>query len=97
MSSRDRREFLKLCLAAPALVLADRAGISQESGISTPRQSGRTPASIDPYIDPLPLLKQIEPHEIRGTTDRYHIRMVEFEKQLHSQLPPTKLWGYEGQ
>jgi spore coat protein A len=23
--------------------------------------------------------------------------MVEFEKQLHSQLPPTKLWGYEGQ
>ena len=25
------------------------------------------------------------------------MRMLEFRKQLHSQLPPSKVWGYEGQ
>jgi spore coat protein A, manganese oxidase len=27
----------------------------------------------------------------------YHVRMMQFAKQLHSQLPATMLWGYEGQ
>lgn len=27
---------------------------------------------------------------------RYTARMGEFERKLHSQLPPTRLWGYEG-
>jgi spore coat protein A len=27
----------------------------------------------------------------------YRMRMLEFTQQMHSQLPPTRLWGYEGQ
>jgi len=98
MSSRDRRDFLKLCLAsAPALMLADRAEACEGFNASTGQKPFRTPASIERYVDPLPILKRLEPHGTRTHTALYRIRMMEFEKQLHSQLPPTKLWGYEGQ
>ncbi|MGA8736777.1 MAG: multicopper oxidase [Terriglobales bacterium] len=29
-------------------------------------------------------------------SSHYRVRLVEFESRLHSQLPPTRLWGYEG-
>jgi spore coat protein A, manganese oxidase len=90
LASQGRRDFLKLCLAsAPALALADRAKAF----------AGRwkTPATIERYIDPLPIPRRLSPIETRGKTLHYRVRMGEFTKQLHSQLPPTKLWGYEGQ
>jgi len=98
MNSRDRRGFLKHCLvSASALLIADRAeAIENLSNIST-QNFFRTPASIDRYIDPLPIPKRLAPHGARGNVDMYRNRMVQFEKQLHSQLPPTRLWGYEGQ
>ena len=46
---------------------------------------------IDRYIDPLPL-----PPRLVSGTQPLHIRMAEFRRKLHSQLPATKLWGYEG-
>jgi len=98
MSSRDRRDFLKLCAAAaPLLLLADRAEAFEGFNTSTEQKSWRTPESIERYVDPLPILKRLEPQRTRAHTVLYRIRMMEFEKHLHSQLPPTKLWGYEGQ
>jgi spore coat protein A len=91
LASRDRRDFLKLCLAsAPALALADRAKGFAATG-------WKTPATIDRYIDPLPIPRRLQPIETRGKTTHYRVRMGELRKQLHSQLPPTRLWGYEGQ
>jgi spore coat protein A len=98
MSSSDRREFLKLCLgSAPALILSERAIAIERVSSATQQTPLRTPASIERYIDPLPILKRQEPHEVRGNTTLYRIRMRQFEKRLHSQLPPARLWGYEGQ
>jgi spore coat protein A len=57
----------------------------------------RTPATVDRYIDPLPIPARMLPYGTRGDTTLYRVRMSEVSKQLHSQLPPTKLWGYEGQ
>lgn len=98
MGSGSRRNFLKLCLAsAPSLALT--RGLAENSGTSffDGQTSWRTPKTIDRYIDPLPIPKRLAAHAMRGGTTQYRVRMVEFSRQLHSQLPPATLWGYEGQ
>ncbi len=93
MGAGNRRDFLKLIAAsAPSLALAP----PRAWGSLAPSH-WRTPATIERYVDPLPILRPLPPIETRGKTVRYRVRMVEFEKQLHAQLPPTRLWGYEGQ
>jgi spore coat protein A len=98
MSSPDRRGFLKLCLAsAPALILSEQALAFNKPGDVAPQKPFRNPSTIDHFIDPLPRLRPLSPHGKHGQTTHYRVRMVEFSKQLHSQLPPTTLWGYNGQ
>jgi spore coat protein A, manganese oxidase len=96
MGSESRREFLKICLAsAPGLLLEGRArGGEGSQAAGTPGR--RTPRTLDRYIDPLPELVRLRPRGARGDTAAYEVRMVQFAKQLHSQLPPTRLWGYAG-
>ncbi|HWE52652.1 MAG TPA: multicopper oxidase domain-containing protein, partial [Bryobacteraceae bacterium] len=57
----------------------------------------RAPDALDRYIDPLPISRRMVPQGTRKGVTRYHVRMTEFTRQLHSQLPPTRLWGFEGQ
>jgi spore coat protein A len=95
MDLKDRREFLKLCVAsAPALAFAN--GLDAERTQSS-QPAFRTPATLERYVDPLPIPKRILPHSTRNGVSQYRVRMTEFRQQLHSQLPPTRLWGYEGQ
>ena len=94
MGSTSRRDFLRLGFGSvSALVLVGAEGRS--SAAAEPVY--RTPAMIDRYIDPLPIPEKLKPYQTGKDADFYHVRMVEFRKQLHSQLPPTRLWGYEGQ
>ncbi|MEO6909336.1 MAG: multicopper oxidase domain-containing protein, partial [Edaphobacter sp.] len=51
---------------------------------------------LDRYIDPLPRLKTLTPDESHAQRDHYRVPMTEVLQQLHSQLPPTRLWGYAG-
>lgn len=89
MGRPSRRDFLRLCLAsAPGLALARRAAAQSAAG--------RTPP-LQPFLDPLPIPSTIRPDSRRGDAQHYTVHMRLFEKRLHSQLPPTKLWGYEGQ
>lgn len=91
MGSASRRTFLKLCAAsAPALAFARGAFGGQTA--SSASASGK----LEPYIDPLPIPPRHTPHGKRGDAILYRVRMMEFERPLHSQLPPTRLWGYEG-
>lgn len=98
MAQKQRRDFLKLCAASvPALLLPyESEGRTNDPAGSFPA-TYRTPATLERYIDPLPILKQLKPHGHHKDKPQYRVRMVEFRKQLHSQLPPTRLWGYEGQ
>jgi spore coat protein A len=98
MGSTSRRNFLKFaCGSVSALVLSDgvKAGGLQSSALS--HAGYRTPQTVDRFIDPLPIPRRLKPHETRRDADLYHVRMTECRQQLHSQLPPTKLWVYEGQ
>ncbi len=99
MGLQNRRNFLKLCAASvPALALPKcrRCVTEKDSGSAAP-PAYRTPASIDRYIDPLPVPKRLMPYRTGKDKVEYRIRMMEFRQQMHSQLPPTRFWGYEGQ
>jgi spore coat protein A len=55
------------------------------------------PLILTPYLDPLPIPQPATP--VSGTiggTATYDIEIVQMQQQLHSQLPPTTLWGYDG-
>jgi spore coat protein A len=98
MDSTSRRDFLKGCLASvPALALGRGidAGARQDPAAAAPRY--RTPETLDRYIDPLPIPKRLAPYDTHKGAALYHVRMLEFARQMHSQLPPTRLWGFEGQ
>ena len=93
MGKRHRREFLKLWAASmPALFLESEAH-AQKKELTPPKTGHRTPATIERYIDPLPKLSQLSPYGHGKGEDLYRIRMMEFARPLHSQLPPTRLWG----
>jgi FtsP/CotA-like multicopper oxidase with cupredoxin domain/plastocyanin len=52
---------------------------------------------LTPFLDPLPLPGIATPVTgAPGDVAHYRIRMTEQFQQLHSQLPPTRVWGYDG-
>ena len=81
----------------PALVAADSLAAHAFPAPDKQARAYLTPALIERFIDPLPLPARLKPYDTSKGVDRYRIRMLEFSRQLHSQLPPTRLWGYEGQ
>lgn len=97
MDSRSRRTFLKLCAASLPGWALGRKLHGQEPRTVSGQPAYRTPAKLDRYIDPLPIPRKAAAVGKQNGADLYHIRMVEFRKQLHSQLPPTRLWGFDGQ
>ncbi len=98
MGSKDRRDFLKLCAASvPALLFTSAVDAGETTASSPAASQYRVPAKVDKYIDRLPVPKRMAPRGHHKDRDEYRIRMTEFRQQMHSQLPPTRLWGYEGQ
>jgi spore coat protein A len=75
MAPANRRDFLKFCLGSTsAMAFSGRAEASRR------QNSWRTPASIEKYLDPLPIPKRLAPLGRRGDTTLYRIRMMEFSK-----------------
>jgi spore coat protein A len=55
------------------------------------------PIVLEPFVDALPIPGVLQPVSgAAGGTADYVISMVQFEQQLHRDLPPTTVWGYEG-
>jgi spore coat protein A, manganese oxidase len=99
MKSTDRRTFLKLCAqSASALALPGRswAQSGQQIGALSP-SAYRTPQTLERFIDPLPIPRRLSPSEVHKGNAFYRAGMSEFHQQMHSQLPASRLWGYEGQ
>ncbi|MDR3727883.1 MAG: multicopper oxidase domain-containing protein [Terracidiphilus sp.] len=97
MTLTKRRDFLRLCIAsAPALAFAHGQSDVSTSLLAV-QPAYRKPGLLERYIDPLPVPKKLIPQSTGKDGAQYLIRILEFTQQMHSQLPPTKLWGYEGQ
>jgi spore coat protein A len=48
------------------------------------------------FVDPLPIPGRLAPVRRHKDATEYRVRMMECSHRLHSALPPTRLWGYEG-
>ena len=81
----------------PALMYEHGAIAGAHLGPADTLPQYRKPGSLDRYIDPLPIPKRHAPQRTGGTGIQYRVRILEFTRQMHSQLPATKLWGFEGQ
>lgn len=98
MDSKSRRDFLKFCAASlPALNFANNTVADEIKSHLVAQPVYRTPSLLERYLDPLPIPKRLMPETTRKDVIQYRVRMLEFKRQLHSQLAPTTLWGYEGQ
>jgi spore coat protein A len=70
-------------------------GIYQGNGTSCSETSCNI--QLTPYLDPLPIPGVAVP--VTGTsggTAFYRMTMTEQFQQLHSELPPTRVWGFNG-
>ncbi|MCA1060629.1 multicopper oxidase [Rossellomorea aquimaris] len=52
---------------------------------------------LEKFVDPLPVMETIQPISFHKGSMFYEVTMKEGHQQLHRDLPPTRIWGYNGQ
>jgi len=97
-----RRNFIEQAGAfATGLLLTETA-----SAHTPPRAPGQPmvdPNTLPPYVDPLPLLARAIPIGTRPHPEHpsqqipfYRVAMQQMSIKVHRDLPPTRLWGFNG-
>jgi spore coat protein A len=61
------------------------------------------PHSLKPYVDPLPIPSVMKSNSLRPDPEEaakkipcYHVAMEEIHQKVHRDLPPTRMWGFNG-
>ncbi|AEH39407.1 multicopper oxidase domain-containing protein [Halopiger xanaduensis] len=106
----ERTELARLSVSRRKLLLA--AGVSGVSALAgcttdnvpsdTETASATTVAAhsspdLEKWVDEVPRPGVAEPTGTKDGQPYYEIEMSEVEQELHSDLPPTTVWGYGGQ
>lgn len=52
---------------------------------------------LEKFVDRLPIMPTIQPLKITNGIPFYEVTMKESLQKLHRDLPPTRIWGYNGQ
>lgn len=80
------------CLVSAVVICVFCSG---ERGLA---QTLMDPLSLTKYLDPLPnpLDNVVSPVGTMDGMDLYEVSITQFSQQLHSQLDPTTVWGYNG-
>ena len=97
-----RRNFIEQAGAfATGLLLSETAAAH-----TPPRAPGQPmvdPNTLPPYVDPLPLLTRAIPNGTRPHPEHssqqipfYRVAMQQMSIKVHRDLPPTRLWGFNG-
>lgn len=60
------------------------------------RQSVKRTHQLSKWKDRLPIPRVLQPIQRTNQYTYYEVEMKEFKYQLHSELPATTVWGYEG-
>jgi spore coat protein A len=88
------------CCTPDAKATCDEIAVSQCQGSF--RGGGTTcdpnpcPVVLTPFVDPLPLPVVATPVDGNaGGAAAYHLKLVQLEQQLHHDLPPTTVWGFD--
>ncbi len=53
-------------------------------------------STLTKYLDPLPIPEPIQSTGMLDGVPLYEVSVSQFTQQLHSQIPATTLWGYNG-
>ncbi|SIR67151.1 spore coat protein A [Haladaptatus litoreus] len=89
--------------ALGATGLLGKAGLSEASNGAlgnVPTQVAdvnQTSPDLTKWIDEVPRPGVLKAEKKKNGKPLYEVEMCEVEQQLHSELPPTTVWGYEGQ
>ena len=51
---------------------------------------------LEKFVDRLPIPQVLQPQSKSKEMTYYEVTMKEFQQQLHRDLPPTRLFGYNG-
>jgi spore coat protein A len=81
----SRREFLEVAGVGAAALLLPR-----NRAYAAPID----PSTLAKYVDPLPIPGVLSPTTPGGS--HYRVEISEFSQQLHRDLSPTTVWGYNG-
>jgi len=54
------------------------------------------PDTLEKFVDALPILPVARAQGTRQRTALYRLAMGEFNTKVHRDLPPTRMWGFEG-
>jgi spore coat protein A len=88
---RERRTTRRAVLKAGGAL-----GVASVLSVGARRIQAASSPSLTKYVDPLPIPEVREPDGTMQGADYYEIPLKQFEQQLHSDLDPTMLWGYDG-
>src|SRR3990172_2920156 len=91
MQTKPRPSAPKSLVAAAVICVVCTGGTAQALSLLDP-------TSLTKYIDPLPnpLSNVLSPVGTLDGATFYHVEMTQFSQQLHSQIPATTVWGYNG-
>lgn len=97
--SLSRRRFLLGAAGATSAVM----GLPAMASSQAKRQAlSMDPRTLTPFVDPLPIPPKASPTRHLPAPDKtgrlvphYRISMTEAEVQVHSELPPTRMWTYD--
>jgi len=83
----NRRRFMKVGTAL---------GMAGALPVNSVAASESTP-ELEKFVQPMPIPEVREPDGWWRGGDYYEISMEEVEKKVHPDLPPTTMWGFDGQ
>lgn len=88
----SRRQFVQTSIVASAALCLDRLSM----GGAAPAGEAALQMPLTPFKDLLPLPPVLRPHKTSDGIDSLRISLRATSHRLHSELPPTPLWGYDG-
>lgn len=94
MPFSSRRKLLKQALAAASLLALKSRLVGQVPVAG--RREFPDASLLFGFVDELPIPPRLSPLRKRNGTVVYHVPMREGMHSMHSSLPLTRVWGYEG-
>jgi spore coat protein A len=83
------------CQELTAVDCGTAGGVYQGDGAAC--EEDLCPIILEPFVDALPIPALATPTSgTVGGVATYDIEIVEVQQQLHRDLPPTTVWGYDG-
>ncbi len=96
----SRRSFLQRAGVLATGLSLEKSAVA--SGMVAPSMA-LDPSTLKPFVDPLPLPAVMknsgmrpDPDDAAKSVPFYRVAMEEIHQKVHRDLPPTRMWGFNG-